>query len=336
LLYFSACGEILSCDELPPNAKEALVRVIIHWDEAEKSSKPVNGMRVHLFADDGNHLRADRPADGGDIYVATGVDYAPYAYDYHGNEGIFFRSEGAEGDFEAHLPSAPDGYGLAAGLSPAETAVAEPDDTTFYLHRIDTLFHIHPDSVDNETPRELHFYPDNMLTDFTFCIYDIANTQRIAYATTALSGLAASYDMDKQTRSTTASTVISDDFRVRGDSLMGSICSFGISDFATYNNRLSIVVRTKARATAAASWGYIYGGQWEDTVRQQLIGAWGEDGSDAERAEWRAQNHGYDILLANDGRLIVPEDPPNGGDDGGDDGPFDIGVTEWDNVDVDL
>jgi hypothetical protein len=329
----ASCGDILDCSDRGVAALDASVRVVIHWDDDEKSSKPATGMRIHLFAEDGSVMRADRPADGGDVYVAADVHYTPYCYDYNGNNAIYFHRESDEGDFEAYLPVTPDGYGVANGLSPAEDVVAEPKQPTFYVHRADAERYIDPATADEL--HELHFYPDNVLTEFTFCIYGIDDAWRISNVTSALSGLAAAYDMDKQSPATLGSTVVSADFSISGDSLKGSFTSFGIADFATYNNRLSIVARTATRANTSASWGYAYNGQWEDSVRAQLIGAWGTTGSDDERAAWRAKNHGYDILLPNDGRLSVPitEGPGLGEEQRG---PFDVGVSEWDNLNVNL
>jgi hypothetical protein len=51
---------------------------------------------------------------------------------------------------------------------------------------------------------------------------------------------------------------------------------------------------------------------------------------------WRARNGGFDIVLNNDGRLVIPDGDPGGGNDGGDDdgGGFEIDIGEWDKVDV--
>ncbi|GHT29863.1 hypothetical protein FACS189432_09130 [Bacteroidia bacterium] len=106
--------------------------------------------------------------------------------------------------------------------------------------------------------------------------------------------------------------------------ISGTIDNIHIRHFfhkETHNrNRLTVGVISVAR-------GY-YFGTWEETVREQIAGALGEHGTWEEQLDWRSRNSGYDIVLQNDGRLVIPGEP--------DDGTFIVDVEDYDNVIVPL
>jgi hypothetical protein len=73
---------------------------------------------------------------------------------------------------------------------------------------------------------------------------------------------------------------------------------------------------SKAHYNYTASWGY-WKGEWEETVRRQIMGALGyfdgipsgiDKGSLEAQMAWRKRNGGFDIVLYNDGRLVIPPD----------------------------
>ncbi|GHT62037.1 hypothetical protein AGMMS50239_14300 [Bacteroidia bacterium] len=105
-----------------------------------------------------------------------------------------------------------------------------------------------------------------------------------------------------------------------GDSISGAFCTFGPADIEHFRNRLTVEVVTFKH-------GYYYG-TWEETVHEQIAGALGEHGTPEEQADWRLQNSGYDIVLQNEGRLVIPDEP--------DDGTFIVDVDDYDNVIVPL
>jgi hypothetical protein len=110
-----------------------------------------------------------------------------------------------------------------------------------------------------------------------------------------------------------------------GDWVMGSFCTFGPADIDNIRNRLTVEVFSTGKGYYYAEWG----GTWEDTVREQIAGALGQNGAREEQLAWRRQNGGFDIILYNEGRLVVPDAIGSGGDGG-----FQIDVGDFNNVNV--
>jgi hypothetical protein len=101
-----------------------------------------------------------------------------------------------------------------------------------------------------------------------------------------------------------------------GDWIIGAFSVFGVTSSDDIANQLTVECFTHANYYYYASWGY-WKGEWDDTVTTQIMGALGywegcpagiEKGSHEAQSAWRKHNGGFDIVLANDGRLVVPED----------------------------
>jgi hypothetical protein len=102
----------------------------------------------------------------------------------------------------------------------------------------------------------------------------------------------------------------------RGDWIIGAFSVFGVPDGEDIRNVLTVECFSKAHYNYTASWGY-WKGEWEETVRRQIMGALGyfdgipsgiDKGSLEAQIAWRKHNGGFDIILYNDGRLVIPPD----------------------------
>jgi hypothetical protein len=312
------------CDDL------AAIEVIIHWDGVDPADKPQK-MTAHLFADGSRqYKRANLPADGGRMEIPKEIPYIPLCYDYYGNDYIHFRNEDELDLFEAFSSPATglyNSYGPNSPTSrvesgePEENTVSEPYPYNFFTARNDTLFTYFP--VPGQT-QYLHFYPKNVLREFTFLIRDVEGVQNIAGASGAISNMSATYRMSDGVKGTDPATVLFGSKKGRviwaGDSITGIFCTFGPADIERLSNRLTVGVISSA--------GGYYSGTWEDTVREQIAGALGENGTWEEQLDWRSRNEGYDIVLQNGGQLVIPDEP--------EDGTFIVDVNDFDKVIVPL
>jgi hypothetical protein len=102
----------------------------------------------------------------------------------------------------------------------------------------------------------------------------------------------------------------------KGDWVIGAFSVFGLVSPWEIANQLTVECFSRADYHYYASWGY-WNGEWEDTVTSQIRGALGywsgcpddvEKGSLEAHLLWRKHNGGFDIILANDGRLVIPVD----------------------------
>jgi hypothetical protein len=309
----------------------AAIEVVIHWDGIDPLDKPQK-MTAHLFPQDGRqpYERANLPVDGGRMNIPREIPYASLCYDYYGNEYIYFRNEDDLELFEAFSVPATGLYNSYGPNSPAsraesgeaeENTVSEPYPYTFFTAHNEELFTALP--VPGQT-QYLHFYPQNVLRQFTFLIRDVEGVQNIAGASGAISSMAATYRIGNGEKGTDPATVLFGSKKGRviwaGDSITGIFCTFGPADIEHLRNRLTVGVISVQN-------GY-YSGTWEETVREQIAGALGENGTWEEQLAWRLQNEGYDIVLQNEGRLVIPDEP--------DDGTFIVDVGDFDNVIVPL
>jgi hypothetical protein len=330
LLFCSCENRELSADD--PCDDLAAIEVVIHWDGIDPADKPQQGMAAHLFAQNGQqrYERASLPADGGRMDIPRSIPYIPLCYDYYGNDYIHFRNEDDLDLLEAYSAPATglyNSYGpnsasnRAAEGEAEENTVSEPYPYNFFATHNDTLFTALP--ISGQT-QYLHFYPQNVLREFTFLIRDVEGVHNIANASGAISGMSATYRMSSGVKGADPATVLFGNRKGRvtwaGDSITGIFCTFGPADIEHLRNRLTVGVISGKR-------GY-YSGTWEDTVREQIAGALGEHGTWEEQLAWRLQNEGYDIVLQNGGRLVIPDEP--------DDGTFIVDVDDYDNVIVPL
>jgi hypothetical protein len=309
----------------PPEAATLTVRAVIHWDAQPAQTKPAQ-MRIHLFGDNGGVTRADRSADGGEIYVPMDVAQTPYCYDYYGDEEILFRGEDNHDEFAAyHQPLT----NSRLRSVPNEPTVAEPRMSAFYAARAacDELL-LESENIVADSIHEIHFYPENYLHEFTFCITDVPDARRIRSLQGSMSGMADALNIQTLSPSSQAATIVFDRISVHGDSIKGAFRSFGPADLNVNVNQLRIEALTTDGSYVEGTWGYAFDGEDEETlVRDQLASAWGTNGDAATQAAWRARNGGFDILLTNDDRFIVPPPAENNGNSSG--GGFDVGVSEY-------
>jgi hypothetical protein len=100
----------------------------------------------------------------------------------------------------------------------------------------------------------------------------------------------------------------------KGDWIIGAFSVFGLASPGDILNQLTIECFLYGDYYYNASWGY-WDGQWEDEVATQMQGALGywdgcpanvEKGSIEAQTLWRKHNGGFDIILANDGRMVIP------------------------------
>jgi hypothetical protein len=102
-----------------------------------------------------------------------------------------------------------------------------------------------------------------------------------------------------------------------GDWVIGAFSVFGQAlKPDNIISQLTVECFTHADYHYYASWGY-WKGEWEDTVSAQMRGALGywdgcpahvEKGSVEAQTLWREHNGGFDIIIANDKRLVIPID----------------------------
>jgi hypothetical protein len=101
-----------------------------------------------------------------------------------------------------------------------------------------------------------------------------------------------------------------------GDWVIGAFSVFGTPTGEDVRNVLTIECFSKAGFFYSATWGY-WKGVWEADVRRQILGALGyfdacpagvAKGSPEAQMAWRRHNGGFDIILFNDRRLVIPPD----------------------------
>ncbi|GHV10198.1 hypothetical protein FACS1894162_3090 [Bacteroidia bacterium] len=342
----------------------APVKVVIHWDSVATQDIPTQGMCLHLFPLHSTMVSREMlPVRGG----LTRLPIQPYVglcYDYEGNHRIYFRNEQDSLRFEAYsTPSSGlyNTYGPGAAIG--EPTVSEPYPYTFFVSKLDEPF---TPLVDDTL--QIDFYPKNVLREFTFLVYDVSGAERISQARGAISGMAGAYKMFTMQPDTIPCTVLfgSETGRVQwsvnaqtvawtqskldnifkgnaliadwpanwnhstggwtGDWVMGTFCTFGPADILNIPNQLTVEVHS-------LSSGYYYG-VWGNTwaVQMQIAGALGAHGTRAEQLAWRRRNGGFDIIIYNDGQLVIPAGQPTPGGNGG----FDVSTDDWNNVDVPL
>jgi hypothetical protein len=371
LMSFTACEqkELFLCP--PPG--DVPVDVVIHWDSIPDDVLylPQN-MTIHWYSESGTLIASDLSAFGGWEWM-EGNTYNVICLDFHGNSTLAFRSNGTLEDFEVyntrmaglyntHVPPLPGG----------EVTVAEATPDRFYIDS-------RPQTIDtrNVPPGDtlvLNFYPQNVLREFTFLVYDVIGAKYMSENSGAMSGMSGSYFPASGRLASTPSTILfsrveaipngqtsprwTDEDKARfaainpnwadPDTLTGWTRDWIIGKFVTFgplldtqdNNlratagenrfRLTIEALGKSNNYFNGSWGY-YHGEYENTVVDQIYGAMGKNGTPEEQAAWRQRNGGYDMIIYNDNRLVVPES--EGGNGGGtSDGGFTVSVDDWGDI----
>jgi hypothetical protein len=300
------------------------------------------------------------------LSLSQNAVYSPVCYDYYGNEKIDFRHPEDKTLFEAYCIRITGLYNTMVEPIPGEQTVAEPYPYTFYTACNKEPFAVVPSPAGDTLI--LHYYPDNELQEFTFLVYGVQGAENIAESRGAISGMAASYFPGLGVKTNQPSIVLFDRATPyingqkqkwtaaqkqewpqagenarwpkgwedettgwTGDWIMGTFCSFGPVDPKTILSRLTVEILSNGSAYYHGSWGGHIAEHWENSVSKQLAGAMGEYGTMEEQVEWRRKNGGFDIIIENDGRLVIPDD-----DTGTESGGFIISEEDWNNVNVSL
>ncbi len=336
------------------------VNVEIHWDSvpAGMLTLPMD-MTVHWYSERSSMLSSDMSVYGGTEWLNADI-YDVMCMDFNGPTTLSFRSDGTRGDFEVYNAPMRGTYNaLVPQLPGGEETVAEAYPYQFYIdsrsQTIDLRNLFPPDSAVT-----VHFYPKNVLREFTFLIYDVTGAQYVSNNTGAISGMSGSYFPADRKLAATPSTILfsrvetvknaqtstrwteqekalfaakNPDWASK-DTLVGWTRDWTIGKFVTFGplnkeeNRFRLTVEAISQANNQfhGAWGYWHG-QWENTVAAQIDSAMGKNGTLEEQLAWRQRNGGYDIILYNDHRLIIPdgEGPGEGSTDGG----FSVDVGDW-------
>ncbi|NDW13173.1 DUF5119 domain-containing protein [Bacteroides sp. 214] len=334
------------------------VNVIIHWEDISRDmiTFPSN-MTVHWYPQSSSLISSDMDVYGG-IERLDATVYDVMCMDFNGHTNMAFRSKGTRESFEAYNMRATGIYNsLVPQLPGGETTVAETYPYQFYIDSRSQFIDLQNISADEEVT--VHFYPKDVLREFTFLIYDVIGAQNMVKNGGAISGMSASYFPATGELAPTPSTILFS--RVEAirdaqkssrwseqekalftaknpswastDTLVGWTRDWVVGKFVTFgpldtnDNRFRLTVETinSGNTRYYGAWGY-WQDEWEDTIAEQLKGAMGENGTLEEQLAWRERNGGYDIVLYNDHRLSVNADE---GDKGPTDGGFTIGVEDW-------
>lgn len=307
----TACVNKELCEECCEQATGP-VKVVVNWEDTSDA----RAMRMNLFsATDGvlDYGRDNIPLSGTKyITLTNNASYRPYCYDYYASN-IYFRDETALQYFEAYLPQATrNTYNTLATPVPGEATVLDPGGD-FFVHSWQEPF----DVLYTTNEQVLNFYPKNLIRPFTFRINNVGGAQYITDAKGAISGVPATYYFYEDELTDTRSTILFEGAKTgtaNGQGYIeGSFTSF--APVIPYRNRFTIEILTSA--------GY-YTAYWD--VSGQV------EESMADRPAKLARD-GYDILLTNDDDIPDIPDPGGGGGTGGSSG-FEIGVGDWDEIEI--
>ena len=338
--------------------KDIPVNVVIHWDSvpSDKLVLP-RDMTVHWYPTTGHLLASDMGVYGGIEYLSADI-FDVMCMDFNGNTNIAFRSNGTRPDFEAYNIRTSGTYNtLVPQLPGGEETVAEAVPYRFYIDSrsqdIDTENLPYGDTL------TVHFYPKDVLREFTFMIYDVTGARYTVQNSGAISGMSGSYYPATGKLATSPSTILfkrveaitnaqtdsrwtnaekalfaaknpewTDSDTLKGwtrDWVVGKFVTFGPLDRTENRLRLTIEAFSKSNNQYHGSWGYWHG-QWENTVSMQIDSAMGKNGTIKEQLEWRKRNGGYDIVLYNDNRLAIPNTGSGGGSG---EGGFTVNIDDW-------
>lgn len=366
-LLLTGCLRELSPDNPCDTAEDEVpIQVIIHWDDKPLNILP-DQMRIYWYPQSGDMLASSMERNGGMERLPQKI-YTAACFDYYVNSKLDFRTGSNAQEFEVYNIQATGLYNKYADPVPGEQTVAEANPYIFYVDARPQI--VDKKDVPPGDMLKLHFYPENVLREFTFLIYGVEGAKNIASNSGAISGMSASYFPASGMMANKPSTILFE--RVTpiidgqrhpwsneqkelferlepgwddpdsqqywsGDWITGKFCTFGPVDAGNLNIRLTVEAISKNKYYYYAAWGYWFG-KWEDTVGIQVKGSVEGNGSgtwEERRDWWRQQNGGYDIILYNDGRLVVSDDGGGVIPDPGDGG-FDVGTGPWVNVPVPL
>ncbi|NDW08363.1 DUF5119 domain-containing protein [Dysgonomonas sp. 520] len=314
LLTTVSCKNKSLCDAGLCVEGDVAIKVVVNWED----QADVRVMRMNIFSQTSGVIdygRNNIPISGEKmIKLVTNASYIPLCYD--NNSNVSLRNETTLESFQAYCAeTSRQTYNLKAMPVSGEKTVIDPKGD-FFVHSWQETFDV---IFCNECEDFLilNFYPKNILREFTYRINGISGTKNIAEARGAISGMAATYFFKTDELTTERSTVLFENSTVGIDEngvgyIEGSFYTFG--PVYPYQNRFTIEILSKINGYYTAYW--------------DVSGQIGESMADREA---KLQRDGYDILIEN--KDEIPEIPEPGGNPG-DGGGFEIGVGEWDNVDV--
>lgn len=353
---------IVSCEQeelyLCPPAGNIPVDVVIHWDSVPSNMLSLpNDMTVHWYSPLTSLIASDMSVYGGRERLNASV-YDVMCMDFNGNSNLAFRSNGTREDFEVYNIRMTGTYNdLVPQLPGGEITVAEAYPYQFYIDSRSQDIDLENVALDDTVT--VHFYPKNVLREFTFLVYDVIGAKNMEKNGGAISGMSGSYFPASGKLASTPSTILfsrveaikdaqtssrwtdeekalfaaKDPNWASADTLVGwtrdwvigKFVTFGPLDTKDHRFRLTVEAITKANNQFHGSWGYWHG-EWENTVAAQIAGAMGENGTLEEQLAWRQRNGGYDIILYNDHRLLIPEGEGGNNSSGGG---FVVDVDDW-------
>lgn len=308
------------CDEGLCVGGNAAIKVVINW-ENQQDARP---MRMNIFSQTSgvaDYGRDNIPESGEKmIKLINGASYLPFCYDYYAN--IHFRNETELELFQAYCAEVSrETYNLRATPVDGEKTIEDPGGDFFVNSWRETFDVVFCDECGDLLI--LNFYPKNILREFTYRINNVVGTQYIDNARGAISGMAATYFFYTDKLTTERSTVLFENAISGTDEngkgyIEGVFYTFG--PVYPYKNRFTIEILSKSKQYYTAYWDV--SGQISESMADR---------------EAKLARDGYDILIDNNINTDIPEITDPGSDPGGDPGSgsgFEIGVGEWDNVDV--
>jgi hypothetical protein len=358
-------GGLTSCEQkqffLCPPTGNIPAQVIIHWDSVPTNQLVLpNDMTVHWYPRRGVLLASNMSVYGGLDWLYPDI-YNVMCLDFNGNSSLAFLSNGTREDLEAYNIRMTGIYNTNVPQLPGgEITVAEAYPYQWY---VDSW----PQTIDTQNRSEkdtvvVHFYPKNVLREFTFLVYDVIGARYMTQNGGAISGMSGSYFPSTGMLAHSPSTVLfrrveaipdaqnsslwteqdkalfafKDPNWANTDTLIGWTRDWVRGKFVTFGpldrneNRFRLTVETisTTKNYYYGSWGYWYG-EWENTVASQIDSAMGKHGTWEEQFAWRQRNGGYDIILHNDRRLVISDGEPYSSQS---DGGFVVNVDDWGEV----
>jgi len=296
-----------NCD---PDTKA--IKVIVNWESPETQSRV---MRFNLFSltDEIAHYGIDEISQKGEkaIKLSEGNSYLPFCYDYN-TSNINFRYETNPELFEACCTSSIRmTYENYADKAEGEETIVAPQ--RLYIDCPNETFDV---VYTAESPDTLvfHFYPQNIIREFTYCIKGVTGVNNIKDVRGAISGMSSSYNFKSRKLSAIRSTILFEDGTIRGTNTEGYIegIFYTFGPVETYTNRFIIEVLTSGNEYITTHWDV------SDQIAESM------NNRDAKLAR-----DGYDILIINKEELPDIPDPDEGNSSG-----FEIEVGEWNNVTI--
>jgi len=339
------------------------VKVNIHWDDKAVDDPLPSQMSVWWYPEDQREMWSvdfSSPYGGMDyLYPDT---FMPICLDFYGNANLAFRSSGKYYDVEVYnrTPTGSTPYDLWEKLPNEKVALDVSSPYRFYIDAVNSGLDI--ESKPSTDTVIVDFYPENVLHEYTFMIYDVTGSKNIKYLNGAMSGLAATLRPVTGTVATTPTTLLFDQgrFKVYQDARNQIDKYPELAAYKQFFTAYNPTWQTGATANADPRKGG-WTGDWitgafscfgvtdpdANVFRLTVIatgknnyypsawgyyhGQWEETVADQMKGaltdpKWRDKNGGFDIVLWNDGRLDVPDyDAGGSGSDNG----FNVNIDDW-------